>query len=151
MMISRTRTTFSVLALAGAALLAGCAATGTNSASTTALAAPTQDADHEAQIRTRSAAFWEARQRNDVAASYQFTSPSYRKVNDQERFRVHYAGVPVVVGREVVSITCDDPPQRCVLKQGLKVAPPMVPGLVTTVYNDETWILEDGQWWVFRP
>ena len=142
------RTTSSALALALVAALAGCAA------APSATPAPEQAsaaAGHEAQIRARAAAFWEARQRNDVAASYQFTSPSYRKVNDQERFRVHYAGVPVVVGHEVVSITCDEPPQRCVLKQGLKVAPPMTPGLVATVYSDETWILEEGQWWVFRP
>ena len=146
MMMQRTTTT-SALALALVAALAGCAA------APSAAPAPAQATatGHEAQIRARSAAFWEARQRNDVAASYQFTSPSYRKVNDQERFRVHYAGVPVVVGHEVVSITCDEPPQRCVLKQGLKVAPPMTPGLVTTVYSDETWILEEGQWWVFRP
>ena len=150
MMMQRTTTT-SALALALVAALAGCAAA--PSAAPSAAPAPAQATatGHEAQIRARSAAFWEARQRNDVAASYQFTSPSYRKVNDQERFRVHYAGVPVVVGHEVVSITCDEPPQRCVLKQGLKVAPPMTPGLVTTVYSDETWILEDGQWWVFRP
>lgn len=141
------RLTLSALVLAAA--LAGCAATTPPASSDAAPAAAT--VGHEERIRARSAAFWEARQRNDVAASYQFTSPSYRKVNDQERFRVHYAGVPVVVGREVVKITCDDPPQRCVVKEGLKVAPPMTPGLVTTVYNSETWILEDGEWWIFRP
>lgn len=152
------RTVFTALALAAAATLAGCAATNANqgptvapaSAAPAAQSAPQQN-DHEARIRARSAAFWEARQRNDVAASYQFTSPSYRKVNDQERFRHHYAGVPVVIGRQVERITCDDPPQRCVVKLGLKVAPPMAQGLVATVYSDETWILEEGEWWVFRP
>ena len=98
----KQRTIFSSLALALAAALAGCAAT-TPTAAPDAPATASQEAaqGHEAQIRQRSEAFWEARRRNDVAAAYALTSPSYRKVHDQEFFRVHYAGLPVVATREI--------------------------------------------------
>ena len=94
--------------------------------------------------------FWQARQRNDVAAAYSYTSPSYRKVHDQEFFRVHYAGIPVVASREIVDVQCDDALQRCILQNKYMVSPPMMGGGMVPVYGKEIWLQEDGQWWIFR-
>ena len=104
----------------------------------------------QGQIRQRSTEFWQARQRNDVAAAYSYTSPSYRKVHDQEFFRVHYAGIPVVASREIVDVQCDDALQRCILQNKYMVSPPMMGGGMVPVYDKEIWLQEDGQWWIFR-
>ena len=148
------RTTTSALALALVAALAGCAAAPSAAppAAPSAAPAPAQATatGHEAQIRARSTAFWQARQRNDVAAAYSYTSPSYRKVHDQEFFRVHYSGIPVVVSREIVDVQCDAALQRCILQNKYMVSPPMMGGGMVPVYGKEIWLQEDGQWWIFR-
>ncbi len=147
----KQRTIFSSLALALAAALAGCAAT-TPTAAPDAPATASQEAaqGHEAQIRQRSEAFWEARRRNDVAAAYALTSPSYRKVHDQEFFRVHYAGLPVVATREIVDVQCDETQHRCILRDKYMVTTPLTAGALVPVFNKEIWLHEDGQWWIFR-
>lgn len=104
----------------------------------------------EDAVRQRSDAFWAARMSNDVAKAYQYTSPSYRQINDVERFRRDYAGIPMVNRREIASVHCNEEQARCVLKQKFEAALPMMKGTLVPVYADEIWVREDGQWWIFK-
>ena len=148
--MTQHRLTLTALALVAA--LVGCTATAPvgSTASTASVQDNASANTPQGQIRQRSTEFWQARQRNDVAAAYSYTSPSYRKVHDQEFFRVHYAGIPVVASREIVDVQCDDALQRCILQNKYMVSPPMMGGGMVPVYGKEIWLQEDGQWWIFR-
>lgn len=147
-----TQHRLTLTALAFVAALVGCTATAPvgSTASTASVQDNASANTPQGQIRQRSTEFWQARQRNDVAAAYSYTSPSYRKVHDQEFFRVHYSGIPVVVSREIVDVQCDDALQRCILQNKYMVSPPMMGGGMVPVYDKEIWLQEDGQWWIFR-
>ncbi len=147
-----TQHRLTLTALAFVAALVGCTATAPvgSTASTASVQDNASANTPQGQIRQRSTEFWQARQRNDVAAAYSYTSPSYRKVHDQEFFRVHYAGIPVVASREIVDVQCDDALQRCILQNKYMVSPPMMGGGMVPVYDKEIWLQEDGQWWIFR-
>lgn len=147
-----TQHRLTLTALAFVAALVGCTATAPvgSTASTASVQDNASANTPQGQIRQRSTEFWQARQRNDVAAAYSYTSPSYRKVHDQEFFRVHYAGIPVVVSREIVDVQCDAALQRCILQNKYMVSPPMMGGGMVPVYDKEIWLQEDGQWWIFR-
>ena len=125
-----------LLLLAFAGLLSGCAHLGQESA--------------EDAVRQRSDAFWAARMKNDVAEAYRYTPPSYRQINDADRFRRDYAGIPMVHKRDIASIRCNEEQARCVLKQKFDVTLPMMKGTLVPVYADEIWVREDGQWWIFK-
>ena len=147
-----TQHRLTLTALAFVAALVGCTATAPvgSTASTASVQDNASANTPQGQIRQRSTEFWQARQRNDVAAAYSYTSPSYRKVHDQEFFRVHYSGIPVVVSREIVDVQCDAALQRCILQNKYMVSPPMMGGGMVPVYGKEVWLQEDGQWWIFR-
>ena len=147
-----TQHRLTLTALAFVAALVGCTATAPvgSTASTASVQDNASANTPQGQIRQRSTEFWQARQRNDVAAAYSYTSPSYRKVHDQEFFRVHYSGIPVVASREIVDVQCDDALQRCILQNKYMVSPPMMGGGMVPVYGKEIWLQEDGQWWIFR-
>lgn len=147
-----TQHRLTLTALAFVAALVGCTATAPvgSTASTASVQDNASANTPQGQIRQRSTEFWQARQRNDVAAAYSYTSPSYRKVHDQEFFRVHYAGIPVVASREIVDVQCDAALQRCILQNKYMVSPPMMGGGMVPVYGKEIWLQEDGQWWIFR-
>ena len=147
-----TQHRLTLTALAFVAALVGCTATAPvgSTASTASVQDNASANTPQGQIRQRSTEFWQARQRNDVAAAYSYTSPSYRKVHDQEFFRVHYAGIPVVASREIVDVQCDDALQRCILQNKYMVSPPMMGGGMVPVYDKDIWLQEDGQWWIFR-
>ena len=147
-----TQHRLTLTALAFVAALVGCTATAPvgSTASTASVQDNASANTPQGRIRQRSTEFWQARQRNDVAAAYSYTSPSYRKVHDQEFFRVHYSGIPVVASREIVDVQCDDALQRCILQNKYMVSPPMMGGGMVPVYGKEIWLQEDGQWWIFR-
>lgn len=147
-----TQHRLTLTALAFVAALVGCTATAPvgSTASTASVQDNASANTPQGQIRQRSTEFWQARQRNDVAAAYSYTSPSYRKVHDQEFFRVHYSGIPVVVSREIVDVQCNAALQRCILQNKYMVSPPMMGGGMVPVYDKEIWLQEDGQWWIFR-
>ncbi|MFG0607779.1 hypothetical protein [Delftia sp. WSY_14] len=121
------------LGLACAAVLAGCASMG----STTPEEAVTQ----------RSNAFWKARMAGDVPKAYAFTSPGYRAVNDQERYRLDHGVIPALKGGEITSVTCEQ--ERCEVRKDFTTSTPMMRGARIPISIGEVWIKEDGQWWLF--
>lgn len=116
-----------------ALVLAGCA--------TMAPATP------EAAVEQRATAYWTARQTGQVDKTYALTPPSYRAVRTFEQFRLQFGTAAAVKSVEVTKVTCE--PEKCVARIKLSVTPALAGlkmGNIDT-YLDETWLLEDGQWW----
>ncbi|MDR0224938.1 MAG: hypothetical protein LBI66_00835 [Burkholderiaceae bacterium] len=101
----------------------------------------------EAAVTQRSNDFWKARMAGEVAKAYAFTSPGYRAVNDQEKYRLNHGVIPVLKGGEIASVTCEE--ARCEVRKNFVTYTPMMRGAEIPISISEVWIKEDGQWWLF--
>ena len=127
----------SLLALVAAgALLAACAG----------LQTKPEDA-----VTERANARWQALLKGDMAKAYTYSSSGFKAVVNLEGFKSRTG----IAGRwhaaQVVNVTCDTP-ERCKAVIKLEFAT-LIPGFSKdrmTTHIDETWLLEDGQWWIFQ-
>lgn len=138
-MRSRETTTLRrmALALVAGAALAGCATLDAG-------------ASKEEIVRKRATERVEAYVKGDYDRSYALTTPSYRKIRDKEAYRRGFGAGAVWQKAEVANVACEE--QRC--KVALKVSvKPLIPGMFNdtiTVQFEETWLLEDGNWWLHQ-
>ncbi|MBF5004016.1 hypothetical protein [Diaphorobacter caeni] len=121
------------------ALLAGCASFGGGSP--------------EAAVKARANARWAALIKGDQNAAYQYNTPGFRATVPPEKF-VERRGKDVrVLEGEAVKVTCPTADKCDVQIRLAATAAAMFrqnfPKQVVT-YIDETWLLEDGQWWIFE-
>jgi hypothetical protein len=105
----------------------------------------------EDTVTQRANARWQALIKGDMAKAYAYSTPSFRAVVDVEGFK----GRTGIAGRwhavQVVNVTCDTP-ERCKAIVKLEFST-LIPGRAKDRINthiDETWLLEDGQWWIFQ-
>jgi hypothetical protein len=138
-MTSRETTTsrlFAPWALAVALVLSACATT------------PPQT--KEDAVRARATQRAEAYVKGDLPAAYGLMTPSYRKIRDLDAWRRGIGQGARWEGAEVSSVACTE--QRCIV--GLKVrVKPLILGMFNdtiTVQFEETWLLEDGNWWLHQ-
>jgi hypothetical protein len=124
-------------ALLATALLAGCA---------------TMASTPEEVVKKRAAQQWTARLANDFDTTYTFAPPSFRALTSLESYKKGFGKDVKIESAEVAEVKCESE-DKCVAQVKVKAQPILllnrraVPHLVT--YIDETWIREDGQWWLF--
>lgn len=106
----------------------------------------------EAVVRARATESWKARMANDLDRAYEFTPPSYRALTPLAAYKKSFGGAVQWNAAEVASVKCETQ-DKCVAQ--MKVEAKLALGLGSrrtppiTTYFDETWIRENGQWWVF--
>lgn len=121
---------------AGALALAGCASLGPSTP--------------EQAVKERAEAYWKARIAGQADKSYALTPPSYRKAFTQEQFARQFGSGASVTASEVTGVTCEA--DRCVAKVKLTAKPVIIGVKLDSIdtYLDETWVLEEGNWWRFQ-
>lgn len=128
---------WSLMALmATGALLSGCAS----------LQTKPEDA-----ITQRANERWQALLKGDMAKAYAYSTPGFRAVVEVEGFKGRTGIAGRWLGAQVVNVTCDTP-ERCKAVIKLEFST-LIPGFSKdrmTTHIDETWLLEDGQWWIFQ-
>jgi hypothetical protein len=120
--------------LAAAMVLAGCSTLGGNQGP-------------EGQVTQRSNEFWKVRMAGEVGKAYAFTTPGYRAVNSQEKYRLNYGAVPILKGGDIASIKCEE--LRCEVRKSFTTSSPMMGDTEIPIAISEVWVKEDGQWWLF--
>ena len=124
-------------ALVSAVALAGCAS----------MAVPP-----EAIVKARATQHWQARIAGDLDTTYRFTTPSYRGVTPLPKYKGGFGDAVTLISAEVASVQCEAE-DRCIVNTKVEVKPNLVLGKRVlanfTTYIDETWLREDGQWWLF--
>ena len=130
------RATWGVLVLAMG--LAGCAGMG-------APEAP------ELTVRTLATQRWQALLAQDFNKAYTFLAPSYKQLNTADAYQKKRQGVPVKwIEAKVIRTTCEA--EKCDVRIALE-SKPLTPfafkGTITSGI-DETWVLENGQWWLLE-
>lgn len=114
-------------------VLAGCAAFG--------------PATPEKQVQQRATEYWKARVAAQYEKAYALSTPSYRKLRTAEQFKLAFGAGANIQAAEVVKVNCE--PEKCTAQMKLSVKPMIIGLNLSTIdtFVDETWLLEDGQWW----
>lgn len=128
---------WSLMALmAAGALLSGCASFQTKP---------------EDAVTQRANERWQALLKGDMAKAYAYSAPGFRAVVDIEGFKGRTGIAGRWLGAQVMNVSCDTP-ERCKAVIRLEFST-LIPGFSKdrmTTHIDETWLLEDGQWWIFQ-
>ena len=134
--ISLTRLVAVPAVAAAVLVLAGCASLG--------------NATPEQKVQQRAEAFWQARLQGQPEKAYALLSPGYRKVSTFEQYRAQYGAATGVKAASVVNVTCEA--EKCTARIKIEATPALMGVNVGTIATglDETWLLEDGQWWRFQ-
>ena len=105
----------------------------------------------EDAVAQRVQARWQSLIKGDMDAAYKYNSPGYRAVIDLAGFK----GRTGIAGRwldaQVHRVECELP-TRCTAVVRLEFIS-LIPGkskVRMDTHIDETWLLEDGQWWIFQ-
>jgi hypothetical protein len=103
-------------------------------------------------VRQRGNERWAHLAGNDFAKAYSYNTPSFRAVISPESYRGRLGAGAIWVGGEVTDVTCPEA-AKCVAKVRIDFRPVLrgKPGEKYSTYADETWLLENGQWWIFEP
>ncbi len=126
---------FSVLS---ALTLAACASTG---------AGP----DAEQQVRQRATERWQALVKGEFSRAYGYNTPGYRAVISTDAYRARFGTAITWLGSEIVALRCPET-TRCEALVRIDYKPLLSRkiGDKMSTHVDETWLLEDGQWWFFQ-
>ena len=124
--------------LLAAATLAGCAAL-----------APTPQTPEEA-VLARANARWAAMLKADFTTAYGYLAPGVRAMVTEKAFAGRYGNQARWTGAEAVDVRCPSA-TKCLANVKLTAPTPMMrkKGDTVPVYFDETWVLQDGQWWLY--
>ncbi len=104
----------------------------------------------EKVVQQRAQARWEALMAGEWRKAYQYMAPSYRALVEEKRYANQFGGGAAWRAAEVVKVACEQ--ERCTVQMKVTYQPVfgMRAGDVATTHFDETWIREDGQWWMFQ-
>lgn len=104
----------------------------------------------EEAVRERAQARWNALIAGEWSKAYRYMAPSYRALVEEKRYANQFGSGAAWVGAEVVKVACSD--DRCAATLKVRFRPMIGgrPGEVIDTHLDETWIREDGQWWMFQ-
>lgn len=108
-----------------------------------------QDAPPEERVAQRAQERIDLLMSGQTERSYGYTSPGYRTAKSPQEYASNWAGVAMWLSANVAKVECVDltPVQRCeaVVKVSFK-APRQD---VTDTHVRETWLLLDGEWYLY--
>jgi hypothetical protein len=101
-------------------------------------------------VRQRAQARWDALMAGEWSKAYTYMAPSYRGLVDEKRYANQFGGGAAWLSAEVVKVSCTE--DRCTVQMKVAFQPTLGfrAGQPATTYFDETWIREEGQWWMFQ-
>jgi len=112
-------------------------------------AAPSVPADpaQEAKVKARVTEYWKQRMTMNLGSILPFYEKSFRSSLTPEKFAVDFRRLnrfaPEFLGIDGVRF---DSPTRATLKVKLRTKPSVLDGAELVTSTDESWVLEDGQW-----
>lgn len=101
-------------------------------------------------VRQRAEARWQALAQRDWQAAYGYITPAQRQAMSYDAWVSRLGTAATWTGAEVANVQCED--ARCVVNirlQAQAIGPARRLPLIET-YMEETWLLEEGQWWLFH-
>jgi hypothetical protein len=106
------------------------------------------DPAQESKLRARVAEYWKQRMTLDLPSILPYYESSFRSSLTPEKFAVNFRRLnrfaPQFLGIDSVRF---DTPTKATLKVKLRTKPQVLDGAELVTSTDETWVLEDGQWY----
>jgi len=117
-------------------------------ATTPAAPAVAVDPAREAKLRARVSEYWKQRMTLNLASILPYYETSFRTSMTPEKFAVDFRRLnrfnPEFLGVDAVKL---ESPTRATLKVKLRTKPSVLDGAELVTSTDETWVLENGQWY----
>ena len=105
----------------------------------------------EDQVRQRANDRWAALVAQNFDKAYSFAPPAYRQLKTADVYRSSHQAPVKWLSANVIKVSCES--EKCDVRVALE-SQPMVPfgaGMTLTAGLDETWVYEDGNWWMVEP
>ena len=102
------------------------------------------------QVTQRANARWKLMVAKEIDKAYAYTTPGFRGLVSTESYRGRF-GAATWLDAEVARVNCPEA-AKCNVVVRLEFKPVLggKSGDRISTHLDETWILEDGQWWLFE-
>lgn len=112
--------------------------------------ATTTPASPEQAVEKRANEYWQARIAGQYEKAYDLSTPSYRKLRSAQQFKQQFGAGVAVKTAEVTRVLCEA--EKCTATIKLGISPAVLRMKLDTIatHVDETWLLEDGQWWHYQ-
>lgn len=105
----------------------------------------------EEVVQRRATERWGVIVSKGVGAVYGYTTPGYRAITTIETHRKRFGTAVSYISGEAVNVRCPET-TKCIAMVRIEAKPflgrKFGDNIVTHV--EETWLLEDGQWWLFE-
>lgn len=102
-------------------------------------------------VRQRATEHWQALVAGEFNRAYTYIIPSFRAVVSADRYRSRFGTAVTWVGNEVLDVNCPEA-DRCVARSRIDFKPTISrkKDMILATYVDETWLFQEGQWWLFQ-
>ncbi len=112
----------------------------------------TGPASPEQRVQQRAEARWKAHIAGEWETAYSLAAPSYRALNDLDRYRGTMGGAVAWKKVDVVSVECAEDLTVCTARIRMEFQAPLRSrkGEIESTYFNEKWVAEEGQWY-FLP
>lgn len=109
----------------------------------------------EDQVKALANQRWQYLIAGDFDKAYEMATPGFRKIRNLRDYRVRKSAVPVKwLAAEVLRVECTpaETPTKCAVRIKLNSEPVIPSGFKGVLSSgiDETWLFEDGRWWMFE-
>lgn len=104
----------------------------------------------EQKVTQRATAYWQARVAGKIDQAYPYLTPGYRSLHTLDQFWGAVGSGMGLKGAQVVRVACEA--EKCKATIRLDVVP-MIPGVasgIVSTHFEDTWLLENGQWWRYE-
>ena len=107
----------------------------------------------EVEVRERAAQRWQALIAGKYEDAYNLLAPGVRALESYKNYRSRIGGGVSWTAAEVVRVDCNEKQDNCTATVRVESKALMPGGSVKVVpltsHLDETWIRQDGRWWLF--
>lgn len=103
------------------------------------------------QVRQRATERWQALVAGEMNRAYTYNTPGFRAVVSADGYRSRFGGAIIWLGAEAVDVNCPET-TKCLAQVRIDFKPLLsrkISDKIST-HVEETWLLEDGQWWFFQ-
>jgi hypothetical protein len=105
----------------------------------------------EEQVRQRATEHWQALVAGQFSRAYSYNTPGFRAVVSPDGYRNRFGGAVTWLGAEVIRVDCPEASKcNALVRVDFRPVLSRKDDVKLSSHVDETWLLEDRQWWYFQ-
>ena len=105
----------------------------------------------EEQVRQRATERWQALVAGQFSRAYSYNTPGFRAVVTPDGYRNRFGSALTWLGAEVIRVDCPEASKcNALVRVDFRPVLSRKDDVKLSSHVDETWLLEDRQWWYFQ-